>query len=102
LAAVFAVFLGALVAARPDAPFFARLFAVFFADRLTAFLAAFFAVFFAARFTTLLDARLAPFAVFALVFDAFDLAIGKPLRPLTAAEDPPAATGRRACLDRLS
>jgi hypothetical protein len=97
LAALFAIFFELLVAARADAPLFApfALFlAVLFADRVTAF-------FLAALCTTLFDARFAPFAFLALFFDAFDLAIGEPLRPWTAAEDPP-ATGRRACLDRLS
>ena len=97
LAALFAGFLERLVATRAGPLFFAPfalLRAVLFAGRGTAFLAA--------LFTTLFDARFAPFAFFALFFDAFDLAIGEPLRPSTAAEDPPTATGGRACLDRLS
>ena len=44
----------------------------------------------------------APLAAFATFFDAFDLAMGEPLRPSTAAEDAPVGSGGRACLDRLS
>jgi hypothetical protein len=83
LATRLAVFLEFLVAARADAPFLAplaRFLAVRFAALVTAVLAA--------LFTTLFDARFAPFAFFALFFDAFDLAIGEPLRPSTALRTP--------------
>jgi hypothetical protein len=91
--AFFALFFATLFAAFV-APFFAAFFAAFFAPFFAAFLAPFVAAFFAAFF--------APFVVFALFFDAFDLAIGEPHRPSIRALDPPSVAGERACLDRLS
>jgi hypothetical protein len=82
--------------------FFALFFATLFAAFVAPFFAAFFAPFVAAFFPAFFAAFFAPFVVFALFFDAFDLAIGEPHRPSIRAQDPPSVAGERACLDRLS